>query len=104
MMGTKWIAAGALALVLLGGCKQKTTTDTVSTPTTTSSTSTTVATNMTPEELGKLGAELKKKPAEAKRILSEHGLDEASFEKAIRKVSSSVEESRRYAAAYKKAS
>jgi hypothetical protein len=59
---------------------------------------------VTPEELGQLGAELKKKPAEAKRILSEHGLDEASFEKAIRKVSSSVEESRRYAAAYKKAS
>lgn len=103
-MSTKWIAAGALALLLLGGCKQKTTTETVATPTTTSSTSTTVVTNMTPEELGQLGAEIKKKPGEAKRILSEHGLDEASFEKAIRKVSSSVEESRRYAAAYKKAS
>jgi len=103
-MRTQWIAAGALALLLLGGCKQKTTTETVATPTTTSSTSTTVVTNMTPEELGKLGAEIKKKPAEAHRILSEHGLDEASFEKAIRKVSSSVEESRRYAAAYKKAS
>ena len=54
--------------------------------------------------MGQLGAEIKKKPAEAKRILSEHGLDEASFEKAIRRVSSNIEESRRYAAAYKKAS
>src|SRR4051794_6030629 len=103
-MRTKWIAAGALSLLLLGGCKQKTTTDTVATPTTTSSTSTTVVTNMTPEELGQLGAEIKKKPAEAKRILAEHGLDEATFEKAIRKVSSSIDESRRFAAAYKKAS
>ena len=103
-MKSKWIAAGALTLVLLGGCKKQTTQETVVTPTTTNSSSTTVVTTMTPEELGKLGAEIKKKPAEAKRILSEHGLDEASFEKAIRKVSSSVEESRRYAAAYKKAS
>ena len=100
----KFIAATAMALLLLGACKEKKTTETVSTPTTTSSTSTTVVTNMTPEELGQLGAEIKKKPAEAKRILSEHGLDEASFEKAIRRVSSNIEESRRYAAAYKKAS
>jgi hypothetical protein len=100
----KFLAAIAMALLLLGACKEKKTTETMTTPTTTSSTSTTVVTNMTPEELGQLGAEIKKKPAEAHRILSEHGLDEASFEKAIRKVSSSVEESRRYAAAYKKAS
>jgi hypothetical protein len=100
----KFFAVTAMTLLLLGACKEKKTTETVTTPTTTSSTSTTVVTNMTPEELGQLGAELKKKPAEAKRILSEHGLDEATFEKAIRKVSSNVEESRRYAAAYKKAS
>src|SRR5438876_656171 len=80
-MRTNWIVTGALALLVLGGCKQRTTTETVETPTTTSSTSTTVVTNMTPEELGQLGAEIKKKPAEAKRILSEHGLDEASSEK-----------------------
>jgi hypothetical protein len=103
-MRTTWIAAGVLALLLLGGCKQKTSTETVATPTTTSSSSTTVVATMTPEELGKIGAEIKKTPAEAKRILAEHGLDEASFEKAIRRVSSNVEESRRYAAAYKKAS
>jgi hypothetical protein len=97
----KFLAATAMTLLLLGACKEKKTTETVATPTT-SSTSTTVVTNMTPEELGQLGAEIKKKPAEAKRILSEHGLDEAAFEKAIRRVSSNVEESRRYAAAYKK--
>ena len=103
-MNRKFFAALATTLLLLGACKEKKTTETVVTPTTTSSTSTTVVTTMTPEELGQLGAEIKKKPAEAKRILSEHGLDEASFEKAIRKVSSNVEESRRYAAAFKKAS
>jgi hypothetical protein len=103
-MRRKWIAAGALALLLLGGCKQKTTKETVVTPTTTSSSSTTVITTLTPEELGQIGAEIKKTPAEAKRILAEHGLDEKSFEKAIRRVSSNLEESRRYAAAYKKAS
>lgn len=103
-MKANWIAAGAMALVLLGGCKKQTTQETVVTPTTTEKSSTTVVTNMTPEELGQLGAEIKKKPGEAKRILSEHGLDEQSFEKAIRKVSSNIEESRRYAAAYKKAS
>jgi len=97
-------AALAIALIILGGCKQKTTKETVTTPTTTSSTSTTVVTNMTPEELGWIGAQIKKTPSEAKRILSEHGLDEASFEKAIRRVSSNIDESRRYAAAYKKAS
>jgi hypothetical protein len=104
MMKANWIAAGAMALVLLGGCKKQTTQETVVTPTSTEKTSTTVVTNMTPEELGQLGAEIKKKPGEAKRILSEHGLDEQSFEKAIRKVSSNIDESRRYAAAYKKAS
>src|SRR5438034_9663207 len=103
-MRRTWIAAGAVTLLLLGGCKKQTTKETVVTPTTTNSSSTTVITTMTPEELGQLGAEIKKKPAEAKRILSEHGLDEASFEKAIRRVSSNIEESRRYAAAYKKAS
>jgi hypothetical protein len=100
----KYIAATALALLLLGACKEKTTKETVTTPTTTSSTSTTAVTTLSPEELGEIGAKIKKTPADAKRILGEHGLDEASFEKAIRKVSSSVEESRRYAAAYKKAS
>ena len=33
-MRTTWIATGALALLLLGGCKQRTTTQTVETPTT----------------------------------------------------------------------
>ncbi len=59
--------------------------------------------SISPEELGKLGAEMRRHPSEAERLLSDHGLNEGSFEKAIRHVSSDPEQSKRYAAAYKKA-
>jgi hypothetical protein len=62
------------------------------------------AKDLTPEELGKLGAELKKNPDRADQILTERGLDAKSFETAIRKVSEDPEASKRYAAAYKEAS
>ncbi|HEY0590758.1 MAG TPA: hypothetical protein VGF40_03250 [Thermoanaerobaculia bacterium] len=66
--------------------------------------STRAAQDLTPEELGKLGAELKKNPDRADQILTERGLDAKSFETAIRKVSEDPEASKRYAAAYKEAS
>ena len=62
------------------------------------------ASSLTPEQLGQLGAEIKKHPDDATRLLSDHGLDQASFERAVRKVAESPEQSKRYAAAYKKAS
>lgn len=58
---------------------------------------------MTPEQLGELGAQIEKSKDRAPQILSEHGLDEKSFEAQIRKVTENPEASKRYAAAYQKA-
>jgi len=57
---------------------------------------------LTPEQLGEIGARISKNSAQAKQILSEHGLDEKSFEQKIRKVTEDPEASRRYAAAFEK--
>jgi len=69
-----------------------------------STSETTVAqSNMTPEQLGELGAAIKKSPDNAQKLLADHGLTEESFEQAIRKVSEDPAASKRYADAYKKA-
>jgi hypothetical protein len=76
-------------------------------PTTTSANapaSTANATALTPEQLGQLGALINKQPANADKLLTDQGLTQATFEAAIRKVSSDPAESKRYAAAYKSAS
>lgn len=95
------IAIGALTLLLLSACSDR---QTVSRSTSTQPAGTTVATTTSPEDLGQIGAEIKARPAEAKDILSRHGMTEESFEQAIRTVSSDPGLSRRYAAAYNKAS
>lgn len=60
--------------------------------------------NLTPEELGELGARIRKTPERANEILRERGLTEKTFESEIREVTEDPEASKRYAAAYKKAS
>ena len=60
-------------------------------------------TALTPEELGELGARIRKTPDRANEILRERGLNEKSFETEIRKVTEDPEASKRYAAAYKRA-
>lgn len=95
------IAIAALALVLTFGCKNKSTTTSASSqqePAVSAQ-----AQNLTPEQLGEIGAQIKKHPKDAEKILSDHGLDRATFEKEIRKVSSDPAASRRYRDAYKKA-
>ncbi|HVE70935.1 MAG TPA: hypothetical protein VNI54_06165 [Thermoanaerobaculia bacterium] len=62
----------------------------------------TQAQDLTPEQLGELGARISKNASQAKQILSEHGLDEKSFEQKIRKVTEDPEASKRYAAAFEK--
>ncbi|HEX8411483.1 MAG TPA: hypothetical protein VF883_21680 [Thermoanaerobaculia bacterium] len=57
---------------------------------------------LTPEELGELGARIKATPSDAQKLLAGKGLNEQSFEQAIRKVAENPEESKRYAAAFKK--
>lgn len=60
--------------------------------------------NLTPEELGELGAQIRKTPVRANEILRERGLTQKTFETEIREVTEDPEASKRYAAAYKKAS
>jgi hypothetical protein len=59
---------------------------------------------LTPEQLGQLGALINKQPANADKLLADQGLTQATFEAAIRKVSSDPAATKRYAAAYKSAS
>lgn len=62
---------------------------------------TTEAAATSPEDLGRLGAQIKKNPSDATRLLSERGFDEATFAEAIRKVTEDKDSSRRYAEAFK---
>jgi hypothetical protein len=52
--------------------------------------------------LGALGAQIHNTPERANELLAEHGLDETSFEKAIRAVTENADASKRYAEAYRK--
>jgi hypothetical protein len=60
-----------------------------------------VAPAITPEQLGALGAQIKKQPNDAHTLLQKNGLDEVSFAAAIRKVSEDPAAAKRYATAYK---
>lgn len=62
------------------------------------------AANLTPEELGELGAQIAREPGRANELLSSRGLNEQSFEEAIRQVTQDPEASKRYRDAYQKAS
>jgi len=89
----------AFALLAALGCKQKTATYSMPVQQPPQQ----AIASPTPEQLGAIGAEIKKHPSEAKRILSEHGLDDATFEKAVRGVAADPAASRRYRDAYDKA-
>lgn len=103
MMRNTNIAIATLALMLAFGCNKGSTSSATSSPSSNTEATASQA-NLTPEELGELGAQIKKNPADAQKLLTEKGLTEQSFEQAIRKVAENPEESKRYAAAYKKAS
>ena len=91
------LIALTISLLLVGACNQK------STSTAAVSNEQTVA-QLSPEQLGEIGAQIKKQPNDAQKILSSHGLTEESFEVAIRKVSEDPQASKKYAEAYKRAS
>ena len=57
-----------------------------------------------PEQLGELGAQIKKQPNDADKLLADHGLTEETFAAAVRKVSENPADAKRYASAYKSAS
>lgn len=62
-----------------------------------------VASSLTPEQLGELGARIRKEPTRANELLTQRGLTEESFEQAIRNVTEDPEASKRYAESYRKA-
>ena len=95
------IAIALMTLVLALGCNQKSSTTTENAPA--ASQPTVAPQNLTPEQLGEIGAQIKKHPSDAEKILTEHGLTMAAFEKAIRDVSADPAASRRYRDAYNKA-
>ena len=94
----------AAALVLMIGCKNQSNNSASNATPDNNSVSAAQQTNLSPEELGELGAKIKKNPKDAEKLLSEKGLTEPQFEQAVRKVSESPDQSKRYAEAYKKAS
>jgi hypothetical protein len=101
--------AAALLVVLAAGCKNQQTASNNATPapdkSAYSATSNTAqASALSPEDLGTLGAQIKKQPNDADKLLAERGLNEQSFAAAIRKVSEDPSSAKRYTAAYKKAS
>lgn len=80
-----------LALLTLVGCSAEESTMTET------ETQAEVAVDITPEELGELGARIRKEPARAEEFLSERGLTDESYEQAIREVSEDGDSARRYA-------
>ena len=92
----------ALALLLAFGCKDKSATTSQQQPVTTEQTAQAQTTNLSPEQLGEIGAQIKKHPSDTDKILADHNLTQASFEKEIRRVASDPAASRRYRDAYKK--
>lgn len=99
------IAIAALSLVLAFGCKnQNQSSSTYSSSGSNTVSSSQQTTSLSPEDLGALGAKIKKHPKDAEKLLSDKGLSEQQFEQAVRKVAENPQDSKRYAEAYKKAS
>ena len=99
-MKTTATLALVLMLALSGACNRGGTETTADQP----AAATANPASLTPEQLGELGAEMRKDPARAEDILAARGMTPQSFEKAIRNVTEDPEASKRYAEAYRKAS
>ncbi|HEX8254492.1 MAG TPA: hypothetical protein VF846_15210 [Thermoanaerobaculia bacterium] len=89
--------------VLLTACGQRESATSAAAPATPAAPSAAAA-PLTPEQLGALGAEIRKDPAHGDELLTRHGLTRQTFEQAIRDVTESANASQRYAEAYRKAS
>lgn len=102
----KLLIPTAIAMLLFtAGCKNNPSSTTASTDKyAPAAQSASASTSLTPEQLGTLGAQIKKQPNDADKLLASHGLNEQQFAAAIRKVSENPADAKRYAAAYKSAS
>jgi hypothetical protein len=96
------ISLVAALLIVAGGCQNKdAATPAGGTPT---AAATPASTTLSPEQLGTLGAQIKKQPNDAHALLTQHGLTEESFAAAVRKISENPGDAKRYATAYRSAS
>jgi hypothetical protein len=66
-------------------------------------TAATTAVVHSPEELGRIGAEINRSPERADEILSQRSLDPASFEREVRRVSEDQNSAQRYAESFRQA-
>jgi hypothetical protein len=98
------LVIAAATLVWMFGCKNQSNNTASSATPGNGNTSVAQQSNLSPEELGELGAKIKKSPKDAEKLLSEKGMTEQQFEQAVRKVAENPDQSKRYAEAYKKAS
>ena len=95
----KALIAVLISAALLAGCQKEGTAGTADEPAV--ETKAAAQVHLTPEELGEMGAQIAKNPENAKSILEARGLNEASFEKAVREVTEDPEASKKYAEAYR---
>lgn len=95
----KTLMAVLVSAALLAGCQNEGTPATADGPA--AETKAEAEVDLTPEELGEVGAQIAKNPENAKSLLEARGLDEASFEKAVREVTEDPEASKKYAEAYR---
>ena len=93
-----------MLLALAGGCSQDTKDKTVAAGDQPQAAAVQASQDLTPEQLGELGAQIRKDPARAEALLTQHGLTKETFEAQIRKITEDPDASKRYADAYKKAS
>ena len=95
-----------MLLALAGGCTQdkNEATNVAATEQTQATQAKAASHEMTPEQLGELGAQIRKDPGRAEALLSQHGLTRETFEAQIRKITENPDASKRYAEAYRKAS
>jgi hypothetical protein len=93
---TRLIVALAISTTVLAGCSKHETT-TAEAP---AASQVAAAAEKTPENLGRIGAEIKKQPQDAEKILSSHGMTEETFKAAVKKVAEDPAASKRYAAAF----
>jgi len=99
------IPAVVAMLAITSGCKSDASkTASNSNASTTAQSTLSSTTSLSPEQLGALGAQIRKQPNDADKLLAEKGLTEESFAAAIRKVSENPADAKRYSAAYRSAS
>jgi hypothetical protein len=90
---------GLMVLALLAGCgAHETTANTAQT-----NAASQASEELSPEDLGRLGAEIEAQPADAEQILTGRGMTLPQFEQEIRRVSSDPQLSKRYAEGFRKA-